>query len=165
MPSYPRDLDKWVIPRTEATLPAEIYTDNVLIIDDGYDRSKLDMPGVLHIECGAKWSQVRDLDPPTFCHSSGLSSGRSGALSIGAPASPAQKAAAPEADPEAAPMPVLPPPTEDGGDLPSSQPKDAFLEIIGNTKKCISAQRWVSADPSQPSTVEFWLPIFHGAHR
>ncbi|MFM7988857.1 MAG: hypothetical protein ACKPKO_57040, partial [Candidatus Fonsibacter sp.] len=28
-----------------------------MIIDDGYDRAKLNAPGVSHIECAAKWSQ------------------------------------------------------------------------------------------------------------
>ena len=53
-------------------LPADIYTDGVMIIDDGYDRAKLNVPGVLHIECTAKWSHER------LAHSSsGCSSGSS----------------------------------------------------------------------------------------
>ena len=57
LPQYPPDLDKWIIPREELVLPADIYTEGILIIDDGYDWSKLNVPGVLHIECAAKWSQ------------------------------------------------------------------------------------------------------------
>eukprot|EP00969_Alexandrium_andersonii_P291188 12872345-Alexandrium_andersonii.AAC.1 len=34
------------------------------------------------------------------------------------------------------------------------------MDIIGNTKKCIGANRWVSLDSSQPNTVEFWLRLF-----
>ena len=30
-----------------------------MIIDDGYDRAKLNVPGILHIERAAKWSQER----------------------------------------------------------------------------------------------------------
>ena len=48
------DLHRWVIPRGELDLPADIYEDDVLFIDDGYDRSKLNMPGVLHLEVGCK---------------------------------------------------------------------------------------------------------------
>eukprot|EP00975_Prorocentrum_lima_P036962 7780521-Prorocentrum_lima.AAC.1 len=35
-----------------------------------------------------------------------------------------------------------------------------MLDIIGNAKKCIGANHWVSLDPAQPNTVEFWLRIF-----
>ena len=59
LPQYPPDLDKWIIPREELVLPADIYTEGILIIDDGYDRAKLNVPGILHIECAAKWSQER----------------------------------------------------------------------------------------------------------
>ena len=59
LPQYPPDLDKWIIPREELVLPADIYTEGILIIDDGYDRAKLNVPGILHIECAAKFSQER----------------------------------------------------------------------------------------------------------
>jgi hypothetical protein len=36
-----------------------IYIDGTLIIDDGCDRAKLNAPGILHIDCAAKWSQER----------------------------------------------------------------------------------------------------------
>ena len=54
LPQYPPDLDKWIIPRDELVLPVDIYTDGTLIIDDGHDRAKLNVPGVLHIECAAE---------------------------------------------------------------------------------------------------------------
>ena len=59
LPEYPLDLDKWIIPRDELVLPVDIYTDGILIIDEGYDRATLNMPGVLHIERVAKWSHER----------------------------------------------------------------------------------------------------------
>ena len=34
LPQYPPDLDKWIIPRDELVLLADIYTDGILIIDD-----------------------------------------------------------------------------------------------------------------------------------
>ena len=54
LPQYPPDLDKWIIPRDELVLPADIYTDGPLMIDDMYDRAKLNVPGVLRIECATK---------------------------------------------------------------------------------------------------------------
>ena len=59
LPVCPPDLDKWIIPRDTLELPADIYTEGMLVIDDGYDRAKLNVPNVLHIECAAKWSQER----------------------------------------------------------------------------------------------------------
>ena len=46
-------------PRDELVLPADICTEGILTIDNGYDRAKLNVPGILHIECAAKWSQER----------------------------------------------------------------------------------------------------------
>ena len=54
LPQYPPDLDKWIIPKDELVLPADIYSDGTLIIGDGYDRAKLNVQGVLHIERAAK---------------------------------------------------------------------------------------------------------------
>ena len=59
LPQYPPDLDKWIIPKDELVLPAAIYSDGTLIIDDGNDRANLNVPAVLHIECAATWSQER----------------------------------------------------------------------------------------------------------
>ena len=59
LPAYPPDLDKWVIPKDEILLPTDIYSDDMIIIDDGYDRSLLNFPGVMHIECGARsWKGI-----------------------------------------------------------------------------------------------------------
>ena len=59
LPQYPPDLDKWIIPRDELVLPADIYTGGVLIIDDGYDRAKLNVHGGLaHRVC-------RQMEPGT----------------------------------------------------------------------------------------------------
>ena len=33
-------------PREELVLPADIYTEGILINDDGYDRAKLNVPGI-----------------------------------------------------------------------------------------------------------------------
>ena len=48
---------------SKLVLPADIYTEGMLIIDDGYDRAKLNVPRVLHIECAARWSQQRAAQP------------------------------------------------------------------------------------------------------
>eukprot|EP00969_Alexandrium_andersonii_P227670 10054686-Alexandrium_andersonii.AAC.1 len=37
----------------------------MLIIDDGYPRQKLNVPGVAHTACGARWSQERGGDTST----------------------------------------------------------------------------------------------------
>ena len=54
LPAYPQDLQRWIIPRGDIDLPADIYGDDVLFIDDGYDRSKLNIPGLLHLEVSVK---------------------------------------------------------------------------------------------------------------
>jgi hypothetical protein len=59
LPEYPLHLGKWIIPWDDLVSPVDIYTDGILIIDDGYDRARLNVPGVLHIECVAKWSHER----------------------------------------------------------------------------------------------------------
>ena len=46
-------------PTDDLVLPVDIYTDGILIIDDGYDRAKMSVPGFLHIERVAKWSHER----------------------------------------------------------------------------------------------------------
>ena len=69
LPAYPEDLDKWLIPRGELELPADIHGDDDVFIDDGYDRSKLNMPGILHLEVAVRWSREKR----TGGRSSGLS--------------------------------------------------------------------------------------------
>ena len=54
---YPDDLDRWVIPAGDLELPADIYEQDVVIVDDGYDRRKLDLLGVSHVELCAKWAR------------------------------------------------------------------------------------------------------------
>ena len=46
LPQYPPDLEKWIIPKDELVLPAAIYSDGTLIIDDGRDRANLNVPEV-----------------------------------------------------------------------------------------------------------------------
>ena len=169
LPSFPPDLDRWVIPKDSIDLPADIYTDDMLIIDDGYDRSKLNVPGVVHIECAAKWSQERaPVDP-------GRSSG-SHSTTPAAPAATKDLLSTPH------PVPIAPhwTPAPSSGDCaarapspialgtappaplpPSSDtPEAAMQDIITNTMKAVQAQRWYCADSSQPTTVEFWLRLF-----
>ena len=63
LPRYPLDLEKRAIPKDQLVLPADIYTEGMLIIDDGDDRAKLNVLRVLHIECVARWSQQRPAQP------------------------------------------------------------------------------------------------------
>ena len=164
LPAYPPDLDKWVIPKDELVLPADIYSDGMLIIDDGYDRLKLNVPGVLHIECGARWKMERKTVDPRPASSSGLDcaapasppDGRTSGFSRAA--TDLQTAVALQAAPS--PTSFLLPSTEASQELPGDSHDDAMPDIIANTKKCLATNRWVSHDPSQPDTVEFWLRIF-----
>ena len=166
LPVYPPDLDNWVIPKDSISLPADIYSDDMLIIDDGYDRSQLNIPGVMHIECGARWQLDRnDVGSPRASSST---------LACSAPASPpdsrpsgfpcaapvSQPAIADQVSPAETPATAAPAASQElpGDSLPDSE--DAMPDIIANTKKCLAAKRWVSPDPSQPDTVEFWLRIF-----
>ena len=170
LPVYPPDLDNWVIPKDSISLPADIYSDDMLIIDDGYDRSQLNIPGVMHIECGARWQLDRnDVGSPRASSST---------LACSAPASPpdsrpsgfpcaapvSQPAIADQVSPAETPATAAPAASQElpGDSQPDSE--DAMPEIIANTKKCLAAKRWVSPDPSQPDTVEFWLRIFPGAN-
>ena len=54
LPAPPEDLEKRLLPRGELELPADIYEDDVVLIDDGYDRNKLNVPGVVHLEVAVK---------------------------------------------------------------------------------------------------------------
>ena len=56
-------MDKWAIPKDEVELPADVYSEHLLIIDDGYNRKLLNVPGVMHVECGVTWKK-RDCPPP-----------------------------------------------------------------------------------------------------
>ncbi len=56
LPEWPAGLEDWVIPHGELDLPADIYTNDTVIIDDGCDRAKLQVP-VLHLELSVKWQR------------------------------------------------------------------------------------------------------------
>ena len=181
LPAYPEDLDKWLIPRGELELPADIHGDDDVFIDDGYDRSKLNMPGILHLEVAVRWSREKR----TGGRSSGLSLTDDGSYerpllrslpSISdagseiseQPAAPALQqpaAAAPAAEqtapPAAAPAAeqTLPAPAV-GESEGSSEPEKAMADIISQTVKALGCGRWVSNDSSLPNTVEFWVRLF-----
>ena len=153
LPKYPPDLDKWIIPKDQLVLPADIYTEGMLIIDDGYDRAKLNVPRVLHIECAARWSQQRAAQP-----FAGRSSGsRDECLS-----EPEASASCPTVRRQFSPVPLQSGEQEEAAVDPLEQesPEKAMQNIIGNAVKAVQEQRWVSVDQSQPNTLEFWLRIF-----
>ena len=153
LPKYPPDLDKWIIPKDQLVLPADIYTEGMLIIDDGYDRAKLNVPRVLHIECAAKWSQQRAAQP-----FAGRSSGsRDECLS-----EPEASASCPTVRRQFSPVPLQSGEQEEAAVDPLEQesPEKAMQNIIGNAVKAVQEQRWMSVDQSQPNTLEFWLRIF-----
>ena len=171
LPTYPPDLDKWVIPKDELELPADIYTDGMLIIDDGYDRAKLNVPRVLHIECAARWSRQRPT-PPSYGRSCGSTFTNDEYVSEQEAPLPL-----PSIEQEAASAPLPLPSTEhqEQGSTAvepcQSTAADPFLEhdadhamqeIIANAMTAVRAQRWMSVDQSQPNTLEFWLRIFRG---
>ena len=86
-------------------LPVDVYTDGALVIDDGYDRANLNVPGVLHIECAAKWSQERPSQALP-----GRSSGSTARPSQALPLCNSSAAAAAADCVLATPLPLLPPP-------------------------------------------------------
>ena len=156
LPKYPPDLEKWIIPKDELVLPADIYTEGMLIIDDGYDRAKLNVPRVLHIECAARWSQERAAQP-----SSGRSCGSNDECLSGPEASCQMVLAVPY------PIPLQSGEEQEGKStavdpLEQESPERAMQTIILNAMKAVREQRWVSVDQSQPNTLEFWLRIFTG---
>ena len=77
LPEYPPDLDRFVVPAGSLDLPADIYEKDILIVDDGFDRSKLNFPGVMHVELACKLTKEFPSSGP----------GREGQLSF--PAAPA----------------------------------------------------------------------------
>ena len=154
---YPPDLDRFVIPEGSLDLPADIYERDVLIVDDGFDRSKLNIPGVMHVEVACKCTQEYP--------SSGR--GREGQLSL--PAAPAAASfRQPIADAPASSGSVqdrrdqrgLKRWVSDGSVDSEREPEPAMEQIIQNTVKAMGSQRWSAADTSQPNTVEFWVRIF-----
>ena len=77
LPEYPPDLDRFVVPAGSLDLPADIYEKDILIVDDGFDRSKLNFPGVMQVELACKFTREFPSSGP----------GREGQLSF--PAAPA----------------------------------------------------------------------------
>ena len=171
LPVYPPDLQSWVIPQGDLDLPADIYGDDVLFVDDGYDRSKINLPGLLHLECAVKCTR----DMSASCRPSGLSlagdiendgegSGRpSGsdrdllAISgLGALGSKQPAKAAPAAEQQHTQERPLVVSTIQ----PGSEPEKAMADIIAQTVKALGLGRWVSNDVSLPNTVEFWVRLF-----
>jgi len=115
LPQYPTDLDKWIIPKEQLVLPADIYTDGMLIIDDGHDRSKLNVPRVLHLELAAKWTQQRPTQPW-----SGAGSGSNDSFCLDHEGGASFPVAPAASDP--VPLPPIAPPR------PENTAKDPFLE-------------------------------------
>lgn len=153
----PEGLDKWVIdPSQLSDLPADICGNDVLIVDDGYDRQKLPIPGILHMEVGIRWTAERPSPMPET------------------PQAEAAGNVTPRPLPSTPPLPLPPPPSTPtdrallGTPIHTGQlgagasPKEgpAFQDIINNTLAAIRHNRWVSQDRSSPNTVEFWLRIF-----
>ena len=162
MPAYPEGLDQWVIPRGELELPADIYEDDVVLIDDGYDRSKLKLPGVLHLQVSAKWSRG---------HPSGRSSGSGSSAGVLALPQPAAQEATNIPSQAAQTAPAAPPapavhsqraqvPAPGAGAAGDSESEKAMADIISHTVKALGLGRWASSDRAQPNTVEFWVRIF-----
>ena len=59
LPRQPPGLNDFIIPRDAVVLPADIYAEDVVIVDDGFDRSLLNIPGVLHLEVSTTWQRER----------------------------------------------------------------------------------------------------------
>ena len=165
LPAYPEDLQKWLIPRGELDLPADIHGDDVLFIDDGYDRSKLNVPGLLHLEVAVKWSREKSTGGrPSGLPLSDDNGGsyerpplrRLRALSDAGSETSEQPAAPPAAAPAAEQTLSAPA----AGESEGSEPEKAMADIISQTVKALGLGRWVSNDSSLPNTVEFWVRLF-----
>ncbi len=165
LPEYPEGLDAWVIPQGSLDLPADIYGEDVIIIDDGYDRRKLNVP-VLHLELAVKWErkvsstaapsglQVKEgttlQRPPRKNVQPGpLLAATSAAPAASASASSRESNVAPAAAPEAL-------------NLTDSVAQSDMTTIVQSTVRAVSLAQWVCGDKSQPMTVEFWLRHFVG---
>jgi hypothetical protein len=172
LPQYPPDLDKWIIPKDELVLPVDIYSGRTLIIDDGYDRANLNVPGVLHIECAAKLSQERPSQALRGRPSGFTSHLHPEALDdcvLPNPLPPNHPNI-----PQRAVVPAHPPLPRDQAQnvagmrhykyedthVEKDDPKRALQDIFVNAMKGVEAKRWVSSDIAQPNTVELWVRIF-----
>ena len=181
LPTEPQDLQRFVIPRGDLDLPADIYGDDVLFIDDGYDRSRLNMPGLLHLEVAVKCTRESSSggrpsglvdDWESECEGSVRSSG-SGVRRALTDDSGISVAAAPAAEHiESTQRPRLqrlstsisgaaaPAAEHIESTSPGSEPEKAMADIIAQTVKALGLGRWVSNDASLPNTVEFWVRLF-----
>ena len=175
LPAPPEDLEKWLIPRGELELPADIHGDDDVFIDDGYDRSKLNMPGILHLEVAVKWSREKSTGgsssglplsdnnedeyarPPLRSHRALSDAGSEISEQPAAAAPAAEQTAPPAAAPAAEQTLSAPAAGESEG---SSEPERAMADIISQTVKALGCGRWVSNDSSLPNTVEFWVRLF-----
>ena len=155
LPTYPEDLQRWVIPRGDLELPADIYGDDVLFIDDGYERSKLRVPGLLHLEVAVKWSREHSNGP--------LRDGEDDRrMAVRAPALP-EPPAAPALDAElpkqlSAAAPAVERPVAAAPEV--CELEKAMTDIVAQTVKALGLGRWVSSDTSLPNTAEFWVRLF-----
>ena len=155
LPVYPEDLQSWVIPRGHLDLPADIYGDDVLFIDDGYDRSKLRVPGLLHLEVAVKWAREHSNAPPRDGADDRGMAARAPALPE-PPAAPALAAELPKrpiAAAQAVERPAVAAPE-------TGESEKAMTDIVAQTVKALGLGRWVSTDPSLPNTAEFWVRLF-----
>ena len=144
-----------------------------MIIDDGYDRAKLNVQGVLHIECAAKWSQ--ELPSQALPgRSSGYGRLHPEPLADYNPPTSLELPPKPPNSPQRVVVPVRPPFVRDqvqsvagvrhnkyqDTHAENDDPKRALQDIVVNAMKGVEAKRWVSSDIAQPSMVEFRVRIF-----
>jgi len=178
LPQYPPDLDKWIIPKDGLVLPAAIYSDGTLIIDDGNDRANLNVPGVLHIECAAKWSQERPSQALPGRSRGSTAHSQPEALADCVLPTPLPLPPNHPNIPQRVAVPVRPPLPRDQAQsvagmrhnkyqdthVENDDPKRALQDIIVNAMKGVEAKRWVSSDIAQPNTVEFLGSHLQGPH-
>ena len=94
----PPDLHKWTIPRGALDLPADIYDDDVLFIDDGYRRDLIPIPGILHLEVAVKWTAHANVEEAAAVVQPNASALRDAPLvAAAAPVAKRREAAAPAA--------------------------------------------------------------------
>ena len=164
LPTYPEDLQRWVIPRGELELPADIYGDDVVFIDDGYDRSKLNVPGLLHLEVAVRWAREHSSAPTTGSSGDGLP--RDGEDDRGTAAPAAELPEPPAAAAPAAELPAPPAAAAPAAERPAAaapeacELEEAMTNIVAQTMKAVGQGRWVSNDTSLPNTAEFWVRLF-----
>ena len=95
---------------------ADIYGDDVGFIDDGYDRSKLNVPGLLHLEVAVRWAREHSSAPTTGSSGDGLP--RNGEDDSGTSAPAAELPQPPAAAAPAAELPAPPAAAAPAAELP-----------------------------------------------